>query len=165
LAYVDACYQQALEDEEDAAAFDAYYLQAMEDELLSDAEIAATVVQRRTANLPVVSLVDLDPGTVTDAQLAQSRKYVYTSTQGLTVGMTSLVTPKRLAQPEIATWMTLEEGPERQDSKEELMAFKQALARRQENKTIAEKSDQERERKAKERERKARGHVVDVSWM
>ena len=155
LMYVEACYEQALEDEADAAAFDAYYEQAIED---ADAEIAAQVVVRRAANLPVVSLVDLKPEAITDEQLAEARRYLYTSTEGLAVGMTKLVTAKRLEQPEIATWMTLDEGEDRQKSKEELRAYKAALAKRSERKV-------EQGKVKRQQEIDARAQICDASWL
>ena len=155
LMYVEACYEQALEDEADAAAFDAYYEQAIED---ADAEIAAQVVVRRAANLPVVSLVDLKPEAITDEQLAEARRYLYTPTEGLAVGMTKLVTAKRLEQPEIATWMTLDEGEDRQKSKEELRAYKAALAKRSERKV-------EQDKIKRQQEIDARAQICDASWL
>ena len=155
LMYVEACYEQALEDEDDEAAFDAYYEQAIED---ADAEIAAQVVVRRAANLPVVSLVDLKPEAITDEQLAEARRYLYTSTEGLAVGMTKLVTAKRLEQPEIATWMTLDEGEDRQKSKEELRAYKAALAKRSERKV-------EQDKIKRQQEIDARAQICDASWL
>ena len=122
LAYIETAYNEAQQEKEDEKIANAYYEQAVEDAPppLLEAKAAPD------------SLVDLRSSQITDEQLAATRAVVYTSTRHLKEGMTKMVTAKRLEQPEIATWMTLTDPKQKAAAKAELMAYKQAVADREE---------------------------------
>ena len=69
---------------------------------------------------------------VSDDEIEAAKYALWVETEGLEVGLTEMVTAARLSKPTIPRWMTIPKGPERAQAKEELKAYKQIIADKEE---------------------------------